>query len=206
MAFSLTNDCKQSLMTITQLPQQNLEKLCTQLSDYLNNEMSENFTHPQDLATTATILHFFLECTKQKLNSDEFKECITTLGFDEPKSNTLKKLYDNSAESLKQVFILRRPNLNYYVDLFWRFEVQVASRYLKQQCMPVITLTLQISKGESLRLKNEPKNDEEQSLFKKKEILMQTDVNNLCKMIQVLEKALQEGKSQRVHNITHALG
>lgn len=84
--------------------------------------------------------------------------------------------------------MLNKPALNNYVDISWRLEVQIASRYLNRQCLPLVTLTLELKRDDD-----------------KKEILMQTDVNNLCKIINVLEKALQEGKSQRVHNITHAL-
>lgn len=40
MAFSLTNDNKQSLITITQIPHQDFDKLCMSLSDYLHGEQN----------------------------------------------------------------------------------------------------------------------------------------------------------------------
>lgn len=116
-----------------------------------------------------------------------------------------------------------------YRDLEWRVEarvcrsvlsfsivsinlllcIQIASRCLIAQAVPIITIKLFVDSEElhenkdSLLQKQTNSND-----FKKlrnKEILLQTDPTNLLHIIRVLEQALEESKTHRTKNFVKTI-
>lgn len=100
-------------------------------------------------------------------------------------------------------------------DLEWRLEGRVASRSLLNQSIPFITIKFHLDSEKvnenktPLGMIGEPmanKSDNDlQPHSRKREVIFQTDPNNLLYIINVLEKTLQESRTNRVRNIVKNL-
>lgn len=88
-------------------------------------------------------------------------------------------------------------------DLEWRLEGRVSSRSLIQQSIPFITIKFHLD-SENVNENKCPLDGEIQQ-SRKKEIIFQTDPNNLLYIINVLEKTLQEARTHRVRNVVKHL-
>lgn len=94
-----------------------------------------------------------------------------------------------------------------FVDLEWRLESRTSSRSLMHQCVPLITLKFHLD-SEKVNENKSPLyliGDSQQQHSRKKEVIFQTDPNNLLYIINVLEKTLQEARTHRVRNIVKNL-
>lgn len=100
-------------------------------------------------------------------------------------------------------------------DLEWRLEGRVASRSLIHQAIPFISIKFHLD-SEKVNENRSPlsiiaqskaskKNTDSEQHSRKKEVLFQTDPNNLIYIINVLERTLQEAKAHRVRNIVKNL-
>lgn len=108
-------------------------------------------------------------------------------------------------------------------EMEWRLEARVASRSLLVQSIPIITIKMHLdlesinenkdvlSKSNDFHLPrnaqgNDKVGDKKFAMSSqrrgKKEVLFQTDPNNLVYIIEVLEKALDEAKTHRVRIFT----
>lgn len=92
-------------------------------------------------------------------------------------------------------------------ELEWRLEARIASRSLLQQAIPIITIKMHLDTEIIHENKDQLKPPAEESSVarpretRKKQILFQTDPNNLIHIIDTLEKALEEAKTHRIRNI-----
>lgn len=101
-------------------------------------------------------------------------------------------------------------------DLAYRLEARISSRSLLTQAIPFISIKLYldteaINEYKSClvsvdeRDKSETANVTQTPIARqKKQILFQTDPNNLINIIAILEKALDEAKTRRIRNIAKA--
>lgn len=100
-------------------------------------------------------------------------------------------------------------------ELDWRLEARIASRSLLSQAIPIITIKLHLDTEttnenkqtiygieEKLAVPNEPS---VQHRGNRKEVIVQTDPNNLLYIIDVLEMALEESKTHRLRNLVKTL-
>lgn len=97
-------------------------------------------------------------------------------------------------------------------DLEWRLEGRVASRSLIQQSIPLITIkfhldseTVNENKCPLVARIDQSENAGNAQRSRKKEVIFQTDPNNLLYIINVLEKTLQAARTHRVRNIVKNL-
>lgn len=96
-------------------------------------------------------------------------------------------------------------------DLEWRLEGRVASRSLIQQSIPLITIKFHLDTETvnenkcPLVARVDQSNAGNTQRSRKKEVIFQTDPNNLLYIINVLEKTLQEARTHRVRNIVKNL-
>lgn len=100
-------------------------------------------------------------------------------------------------------------------DLEWRLEARISSRCLHTQAIPFISIKLYLDTETINEYKSclasvdEATRDSSNGApapikRQKKQILFQTDPNNLINIIAILEKALDEAKTRRVRNIVKA--
>lgn len=103
-------------------------------------------------------------------------------------------------------------------DLEWRLEGRVSTRSLMHQSIPFITIKFHLDSEKVNEIRNPlgiierpatetTKSDctDSQQKSRRKEIIFQTDPNNLLYIINVLEKTLQEARTHRVRNIVKNL-
>lgn len=103
-------------------------------------------------------------------------------------------------------------------DLEWRLEGRVSSRSLMQQSIPFITIKFhldseKVNENKSpLDMIGQPTSapaitdcNDSQQHSRKREVIFQTDPNNLLYIINILEKTLQEARTHRVRNIVKNL-
>lgn len=86
-------------------------------------------------------------------------------------------------------------------ELEWRMEAKIASRSLLHQAVPIITIKLHLDSETINERKLKLHSDQQRT---KKEVLLQTDPNNLVHIIEVLEQALIESKTHRTRNFIKA--
>lgn len=95
-------------------------------------------------------------------------------------------------------------------DLDWRLEGRIASRSLLNQSIPFITIKFHLD-SENMDENKIPlcnslnatttTNEIESKINRRRQIIFQTDPNNLLYIINVLERTLHEARTHRVRNI-----
>ncbi|XP_016840673.1 COMM domain-containing protein 2 [Nasonia vitripennis] len=195
--LNLGVDHKQHLVFLTEQSTQVLQDFCKLALDYLQKGPNLKLysaaaqklqVEPQVIRNSVEgLVQLLLECCKSKLEKDSFQEAILGLGFSEEQENLLSKLYTVKKQELTEALSKFGLKLPQYHDMDWRFEVQVASRSLLRQVVPLVTL--------DFSLKNTSNSDQVEH------VLLQTDPNNLLHLAQELEMAVREGRSRHIRSI-----
>lgn len=119
---------------------------------------------------------------------------MLTIGFSTEQQSVLSKFYESKQNEIQDVLAKLEVKEPHYHDLEWRFEVVLASRSLRDQVTPMITMDLQ--------LKMENGVDKEEHVD---HVLLQTDPTNLVHITEELEKALNESRSRHSRKIQRVL-
>ncbi|EDV28868.1 uncharacterized protein TRIADDRAFT_52168 [Trichoplax adhaerens] len=130
------------------------------------------------------LVHLLLESAKLALNEIDFQDSVLTLGFSEEAKETLLKAYKQTLDEVRKNLSNVSLSLPHYRNLEWRFDVQVASRALRQQVEPRIVFKLNVVENDTVTSE-----------------LLQTDINNLAHMVSKLEAALAEMKTNHCRRI-----
>lgn len=130
------------------------------------------------------LMYLLSESSKLMLNEVDFADSIMTLGFSEDLRNQLTTLYLENQQEIRKTLTEMSMELPQYHNLEWRFDIQVASRNLRHQITPLITLKLHIKDGDKIETK-----------------VLQTDPTNLVHLTRTLEEALNEMKTSHCRRI-----
>ncbi|XP_023931526.1 COMM domain-containing protein 2 [Lingula anatina] len=130
------------------------------------------------------LMYLFTESSKLMVNEIDFQDSIMTLGFPEDLKGLLLQQYLENRKEIRCILSEMSMDLPQYHNLEWRFDVKLASRSLKHQIDPTILLKLHIADSGERHTQ-----------------VLQTDPSNLVHMTNVLDKALQEMKSQHCRRI-----
>lgn len=201
MLLTLKPDHKKHVLLLTEHEPQVLQYFCKLALDYLQKgpNMKLYNTAAQKLQVEVNVMrnsveglvNLLLESCRYKLSTKDFRDSVIALGFSEDQEVILGEFYSSKRDEILGVL----PNIGFklpeYHDMEWRFEVQLASRSLLKQVAPLITLDLSIKNP-----------DKEESV---EHVLLQTDPNNLLHITQVLEEALQEGRSQHIRRLSRVI-
>lgn len=146
------------------------------------------------------------------MSEEDFTNANTNTGFNAEQISILWQFVENKRSSITNA--LKNYGIHEYRfrELDWRLEARIASRSLLSQAIPIITIKLHLDP----EITNEYKHtiyendggtatEPPAKRHNKKEIILQTDPNNLVYIIDVLEKALDESKTHRVRNLVKAL-
>ncbi|KAJ8279609.1 hypothetical protein COCON_G00066750 [Conger conger] len=130
------------------------------------------------------LMYLLTESSKLMISEVDFQDSVLVLGFSEELNNLLLQLYLDNRKVIRNILQELAPSLPHYHNLEWRLDVQLASRALRQQVKPVVTLKLHLETEGTQSAR-----------------VLQTDPATLLHVIQELERALAEVKTTHCRRI-----
>ncbi|XP_072111089.1 COMM domain-containing protein 2 [Mobula birostris] len=130
------------------------------------------------------LMYLMTESSKMMISEVDFQDSVLVLGFSEDLNKLLLQLYLDNRREVRQILSELAPDLPHYHNLEWRLDVQLASRALRHQMKPLLTLKLHL----------EQNGGRNASVF-------QTDPATLLHLIRKLEQALGEMKTNHCRRI-----
>ncbi|NXS31665.1 COMD2 protein, partial [Pomatostomus ruficeps] len=126
----------------------------------------------------------YLLTESSKLMASIYFYSIHVLGFSDELNKSLLQLYLDNRKEIRSILGELVPRLPSYHSLEWRLDVQLASRSLRQQIKPAVTMKLHLNQNEDQTAQ-----------------VLQTDPATLLHLIQQLEQALGEMKMNHCRRI-----
>uniref|UniRef100_A0A3B3QSS4 COMM domain containing 2 n=1 Tax=Paramormyrops kingsleyae TaxID=1676925 RepID=A0A3B3QSS4_9TELE len=130
------------------------------------------------------LMYLLSESSKLMISEVDFQDSVLVLGFSEELNKLLLQLYLENRKEIRLILSELAPSMPHYHNLEWRLDAQLASRALRQQVKPVLNLKLQLDDNGTRRTH-----------------LLQTDPATLLHLIQELERALAEVKTNHCRRI-----
>ncbi|XP_015727654.1 COMM domain-containing protein 2 [Coturnix japonica] len=130
------------------------------------------------------LMYLLTESAKLMISEMDFQDSIHVLGFSDELNKLLLQLYLDNRKEIRSILGELAPKLPSYHSLEWRLDVQLASRSLRQQIKPVVTIKLHLNDNEDRTTQ-----------------VLQTDPSTLLHLIQQLEQALGEMKTNHCKRI-----
>ncbi|XP_048398720.1 COMM domain-containing protein 2 isoform X1 [Stegostoma tigrinum] len=130
------------------------------------------------------LMYLLTESSKMMISEVDFQDSVLVLGFPEDLNKLLLQLYLENRREIRSILNELAPDLPHYHNLEWRLDVQLASRALRQQVKPLLTLKLHLEQ-------NGQRNAN----------ILQTDPATLLHLIRKLEQALGEMKTNHCRRI-----
>ncbi|KAF7650851.1 hypothetical protein LDENG_00119380 [Lucifuga dentata] len=130
------------------------------------------------------LMFLMTESSKHMISEVDFLDSVLVLGFGEELNQALLQLYLQHRSQIRSILSLLPSNLPAYHNLEWRLDVQLASRSLRQQLVPMLTMRLLLATGGGHSAK-----------------VVQTDVTTLLHLITMLEAALAAMKTNHARRI-----
>uniref|UniRef100_A0A8C3JF73 COMM domain containing 2 n=1 Tax=Calidris pygmaea TaxID=425635 RepID=A0A8C3JF73_9CHAR len=130
------------------------------------------------------LAYLLTESSKLMISEVDFQESIHILGFSDELNKLLLQLYLDNRKEIRSILGELTPKLPSYHSLEWRLDVQLASRSLRQQIKPAVTIKLHLNQNEDQTAQ-----------------VLQTDPSTLLHLIQQLEQALGEMKTNHCRRI-----
>ncbi|XP_030072889.1 COMM domain-containing protein 2 [Microcaecilia unicolor] len=128
--------------------------------------------------------YLLIESSKLMISDVDFQDSVLVLGFSEELNKLLLQLYLDHRKEIRGILSELTPDLPHYHSMEWRLDVQLASRSLRQQIKPTVTLKLHLKQNGDKSSK-----------------VLQTDPATLLHLIQQLEQALGEMKTSHCRRI-----
>lgn len=145
------------------------------------------------------------------MSEEDFAQ-IERTGFTKEQISVLWQFVTSKGDFIRNVLDQLSLVEYRFRDLEWRLEGRIASRSLIHQSVPLITIkfhldseTVNENKCPLVAQPMDQSNGEIAQRSRRKEVIFQTDPNNLLYIISVLEKTLQEARTHRVRNIAKNL-
>nr|XP_009664219.1 PREDICTED: COMM domain-containing protein 2 [Struthio camelus australis] len=130
------------------------------------------------------LTYLLTESAKLMISETDFQDSVHVLGFSDELNKLLLQLYLDNRKEIRSILSELAPKLPSYHNLEWRLDVQLASRSLRQQIKPAVTLKLHLNQNGDQTAQ-----------------VLQTDPSTLLHLIQQLERALGEMKTNHCRRI-----
>ncbi|MEE6500992.1 hypothetical protein FKM82_004023 [Ascaphus truei] len=130
------------------------------------------------------LTYLLTESSKLMISEVDFQDSVLVLGFPEELNTLLLQFYLDNRKEIRRILSELEPALPHYHNMEWRLDVQLASRSLRHQIKPAITMKLHLQQNDDLSTK-----------------VLQTDPATLLHLIQQLEQALAEMKTNHCRRI-----
>ncbi|XP_075997744.1 COMM domain-containing protein 2 [Genypterus blacodes] len=134
------------------------------------------------------LMFLMTESSKHMISEVDFLDSVLVLGFGEELNQALLQLYLLQRSQIRNTLSLLPSNLPAYNNLEWRLDVQLASRSLRQQVVPMLTMKLLLATDGGNYTDHKAK-------------VVQTDITTLVHLITVLEAALAAMKTNHARRI-----
>ncbi|XP_029472176.1 COMM domain-containing protein 2 [Rhinatrema bivittatum] len=128
--------------------------------------------------------YLLIESSKLMISDVDFQDSVLVLGFSEELNKLLLQLYLDNRKEIRAILSELAPDLPHYHSMEWRLDVQLASRSLRQQIKPIVTVKLHLKQNGDRSTQ-----------------VLQTDPATLLHLIQQLEEALGEMKTSHCRRI-----
>ncbi|KAG3283709.1 COMMD2-like [Ictidomys tridecemlineatus] len=92
-----------------------------------------------------TLTYLLTESSKLIISEGDFQDSVFVLGFSEELNKLLLPLYLDNRKEIRTILGELAPSLPSYHSLEWQLDVQLASRSLRQQIKPAITIKLNLN-------------------------------------------------------------
>ncbi|XP_068176127.1 COMM domain-containing protein 2 [Antennarius striatus] len=135
------------------------------------------------------LMFLMTESSKYMLSEVDFLDSVLVLGFGDELNQILLKLYLQHHSQIRCILNQLPSNLPAYHSLEWRLDVQLASRSLRQQVVPVLMMHLLLTTADNSRRSR----------------VFQTDPSTLLHLISTLEAALAAMKTSHARRILRNL-
>ncbi|XP_040204999.1 COMM domain-containing protein 2 [Rana temporaria] len=130
------------------------------------------------------LTYLLTESSKLMVSEIDFQDSVLVLGFSEELNKVLIQLYLDNRKEIRQILSELEPDLPHYHNLEWRLDVQLASRSLRHQVKPTMIMKLHLKQNDDVNTS-----------------VLQTDPATLIHIIQELEQALAEMKTNHCRRI-----
>uniref|UniRef100_UPI0037E745B9 COMM domain-containing protein 2 n=1 Tax=Semicossyphus pulcher TaxID=241346 RepID=UPI0037E745B9 len=134
------------------------------------------------------LMFLMTESSKHMISEVDFLDSVLVLGFGEELNQLLLQLYLQHHGQIRSVLSQLPSNVPAYHNLEWRLDVQLASRSVRHQVVPKLTMRLLLTKG------CDSHNDHSSRI-------LQTDPSTLLHLISALELALAAIKTSHARRI-----
>ncbi|XP_031167685.1 COMM domain-containing protein 2 [Sander lucioperca] len=132
------------------------------------------------------LMFLMTESSKHMISEVDFLDSVLVLGFGEELNQILLQLYLQHHAQIRSILSQLPSNLPAYHNLEWRLDVQLASRPLRQQVVPTMTMRLLLADGADGGRSSR---------------VLQTDPSSLLHLISTLEAALAAMKTSHARRI-----
>ncbi|XP_077463566.1 COMM domain-containing protein 2-like [Stigmatopora argus] len=93
------------------------------------------------------LMYLMTQSSKHMLSEADFVDSVLSLDFGEEINQSLLQMYRQHGSEIRRVLTLLPRPLPAYCNLRWRLDVQLASRSLRQQTAPSLSVVLQLTQG-----------------------------------------------------------
>jgi len=147
MAFVLSRQQKQDISFLqnleTAVAREVMKAVINFLGEGENKKIYDNLKKTVNLETSEiekglkSLAFLFIEASKLKLNEIDFYQVILGLNFPEETNKLLKRVYNNTREGIRDKQSKLSYNLPHFVDLNWRFDIQISNRSSRDLIEPL---------------------------------------------------------------------
>ncbi|XP_037530647.1 COMM domain-containing protein 2 [Nematolebias whitei] len=130
------------------------------------------------------LVFLLMESSKHMISEVDFLDSVIVLGFSEELNRFLLQLYQEHRGQIRTLLNQLVYSQPAYQNLEWRLDVQLASRSLRQQVVPMVTTRLLLTSGSDSSSR-----------------VLQTDPRTLLHIISTLEAALAAVKTSHTRRI-----
>ncbi|XP_029906241.1 COMM domain-containing protein 2 [Myripristis murdjan] len=134
------------------------------------------------------LMFLMTESSKLMISEVDFRDSVLVLGFNEELNDVLLQLYMQHRSQIRSILSLLPAQMPAYRNLEWRLDVQLASRSLRQQVVPMVTMRLLLAKGDGVHGEHSAR-------------VVQTDPATLLHLISTLEASLAAMKTNHARRI-----
>nr|XP_057929675.1 COMM domain-containing protein 2 [Doryrhamphus excisus] len=134
------------------------------------------------------LMFLMTESSKHMLSEVDFLDSVLALEFGDDLNQTLLQMYQQNQSEIRSILSLVPSNLPAYHNMEWRLDVQLASRSLRQQVVPLLTTRLLLTHRRGSCIEHSSR-------------VLQMDLTTLLHLISILEDALGALKTTHARRI-----